>query len=1211
MTHLDPNNPLLGHDPITGDPLPQQEGFWNPSQPIGGAPVPEGDMGFAAPIIRAAGIATAPLAVRPALQVANRVAGFVPGVSSAQQAVAGAARTTLANSPRLNTAAAKAAQYIPGLGNVVNMAGRSATIPLGSGGGVMNVAGPVNRIAPLAKVASKRLLGGAGALALGGDVVNWATNKAGEGSKVETGGDFADAALKGAALGAVAGSVVGGVGAVPAAFIGAGIATSLYGISRLFGGDNDKEDGTGTQSWQTESMRAAQALADEITFPAGVHPSVASELKLHVAMAMGDQIAAKDSSSSAGFAPDQATAQNYADLLYDELRRSNGNFRQADGLARVASGVSTGAYSLELAKQTGNGAAYISELNKNDFQNKTGNSYVSAGKDDAGNSYWVGQDDKGDYHKFTPQLGEDGISTGFAPEGKVGSYSDIQILDKDYEYKGEVLAEGARQADQSDATQNRGIAANHHAAIAGIAGRDKIATEDRAESARQVDNRLNYDFTELAQQDHQFGAKLNQDDQQFFDTLANDKHQFSQNFGLNKDKFVESKSQFKQVFGEDQRQFNEDLTEGKRTFDKTFGEGQRTFDLSFGEDQRQFDLSLLQENQALQEQSRQGSAAIAAKLNEARQHTSEQMREILANPADYLARAYASRGEATPFGEVTQADLINQVTSEYNQYAKYLDSLGQGFDAELAQKEIDLRGRANAGAGGGGAAEGGAAGGAAGGIPAAGTPAAGIPTGGGGGGGGGGPVVTGPGLGSGLPGDYGLIDGALDGLEQEAYDEVPDWVIEALTPGFNPEVGGGGQPGVTPGGTTSPAPVFVDPGIVIDELGPQWTPDDPFFEDPDPNLGDISDPYNPGDGLPDPWPGTQAPIIPPWMDVDKPGDTPGNTGSLIPPVGTEGTIFPSLGHPNRGFLETLPEVVSQMQDYGGSHRNVNQPRNIHNPMTSGPNHMPAGSGGGYTANPSFTGSSPKSVQGQSPTGPGFFSGLGTGIQSLLGRGPGMEQVVEQDYTGYGSPANQRLQPKPGDNPMNTGNQSTRNFKGGGFAQRPVIVGENGAELAVPLSDGGMMVLNQDQLGFNPEMISRNRANAARYGGRYGVRRAELGGLFPPALPSTLAEMPSTVKFGNQQFGFDMSKPTTQSALQGMSTRYRSPAVRDLFAGKAANPLRFGFDLFSPGQLGRLTTDEREELRTGLATQNVALADVEQAVMRQFGGTGERRGRRTF
>ena len=1205
MTHLadptNPNNPFFGHDPNTGQELPQFGVGFDPSQPIGGAPVPEGDMGFAPQLIRAAGIATAPLTVPPALRVANRAAGFVPGVRPAQQAVAQAARTTLANSPGLNTAAARAAQYIPGLGNVVNMAGRSATIPLGSGGGVMNAIGPVNRIAPIARVASRGVMGGAGALALGGDVVNWATNKAGEGSKVETGGDFANAALKGAALGTVAGAIFGGVGAVPGAFIGAGIGTTLYGISRLFGGDNDKEDGTGTQSWQTESMRAAQALADEITLPPGVHPSVASELKLHVAMAMGDQIAAIDSSPSSGFAPDQASAQNYADLFYDGLRRSDGDFRQADGLARAASGISTGAYSLELAKQTGNGASYISELNKNDFQNKTGNSYVSAGKDDAGNSYWVGQDDKGDYHKFTPQLGEDGISTGFTPEGKVGSYSDIQIMDKDYAYKGDVLAEGARQADQSDATQNLSIAANHHAAIAGIAGRDKIATEDRAESARQVDNRLNYDFTELAQQDNQFGAKLNQDDQQFFDTLANDKHQFSQNFGLNKDKFVESKSQFKQAFGEDQRQFNEGLSEGKRTFDKTFGEGQRTFDLSFGEDQRQFDLSLLQENQALQEQSRQGSAAIAAKLNEARQHTSEQMREILANPADYLARAYASRGEATPFGEVTQADLINQVTSEYNQYAQYLDSLGQGFDAELAQKEIDLRGRANVGAGGGGAAEGGAAGGGG--------------DGGGGGGGGGGPVVTGPGLGSGLPGDYGLIDGALDGLEQETFDEVPPWVIEALTPGFNPEVGGGGQPGVTPsvppvvpdpgqpGGTPNTPPVVVDPG-------PGYTPgpdaDDPFEEDPDPNHRD----YGPGSEEDDPG-NPQAPIIPPWMDVGKPGDNPSNTGSLIPPVGTEGTIFPSLGHPNRGFLETLPEVVSQMQDYGGSHRNVNQPQNIYNPMTSGLNHMPAGSGGGYNANPSFTGSSAKSVQGQSPTGPGFFSGFGTGIQSLLGRGPGMEQVVEQDYTGYGSPANQRLQPRPGDNPMNTGNQSTMNFKGGGFAQRPVIVGENGAELAVPLSDGGMMVLNQDQLGFNPEMISRNRANAARYGGRYGVRRAELGGLFPPALPSTLAEMPSTVKFGNQQFGFDMSKPTTQSALQGMSTRYRSPAVRDLFAGKAANPLRFGFDLFSPGQLGRLTTDEREELRTGLATQNVALADVEQAVMRQFGGTGERRGRRTF
>jgi hypothetical protein len=50
---------------------------------------------------------------------------------------------------------------------------------------------------------------------------------------------------------------------------------------------------------------------------------------------------------------------------------------------------------------------------------------------------------------------------------------------------------------------------------------------------------------------------------------------------------------------------------------------------------------------------------------------------------------------------------------------------------------------------------------------------------------------------------------------------------------------------------------------------------------------------------------------------------------------------------------------------------------------------------------------------------------------------------------------------------------------------------------------------------------------------------------------------------------------------------------------------------SPGQLSSLTPDEREELRTRLATRNVSLGDVEQAVMQRFGPTGTRRGRRRF
>jgi len=58
-------------------------------------------------------------------------------------------------------------------------------------------------------------------------------------------------------------------------------------------------------------------------------------------------------------------------------------------------------------------------------------------------------------------------------------------------------------------------------------------------------------------------------------------------------------------------------------------------------------------------------------------------------------------------------------------------------------------------------------------------------------------------------------------------------------------------------------------------------------------------------------------------------------------------------------------------------------------------------------------------------------------------------------------------------------------------------------------------------------------------------------------------------------------------------------------------MQFGFPLMSPGQLSSLTPDEREELRTRLATRNVSLGDVETAVMQRFGPTGTRRGRRRF
>ena len=131
-------------------------------------------------------------------------------------------------------------------------------------------------------------------------------------------------------------------------------------------------------------------------------------------------------------------------------------------------------------------------------------------------------------------------------------------------------------------------------------------------------------------------------------------------------------------------------------------------------------------------------------------------------------------------------------------------------------------------------------------------------------------------------------------------------------------------------------------------------------------------------------------------------------------------------------------------------------------------------------------------------------------------------------------------------------------------------------------------------------------------GEVGPPRAQIGGMFGGnANFSTLAEMPSRTAFGGTQFGFGMDRPVTQQEIRARGERFSSPAVRDIFAGQTPQSLRFGFNLFTPGQLQSLTGGEREELRTRLATRNRTLEDVEQQVMRQFGATGTRRGRRVF
>ena len=186
---------------------------------------------------------------------------------------------------------------------------------------------------------------------------------------------------------------------------------------------------------------------------------------------------------------------------------------------------------------------------------------------------------------------------------------------------------------------------------------------------------------------------------------------------------------------------------------------------------------------------------------------------------------------------------------------------------------------------------------------------------------------------------------------------------------------------------------------------------------------------------------------------------------------------------------------------------------------------------------------------------------------------------------------------------------------GGFAQKPVVVGEDGAELAIPLEDGGMMVLNQNQLGFDPQVLASNRANAARRGGRYPVRSAQAGGIFPVTDPTPSSDF-AIPGFSGRTF--------SQQDLQNQSNRLTPPRARQVTqqfgSGYSPAPMvpfkqevggTAGFASPTPGYLAGLTANEREFLRTNLASRNINLADVEQNASRLFGSTGARSGRRSF
>ena len=116
--------------------------------------------------------------------------------------------------------------------------------------------------------------------------------------------------------------------------------------------------------------------------------------------------------------------------------------------------------------------------------------------------------------------------------------------------------------------------------------------------------------------------------------------------------------------------------------------------LQFQEDTRQFDTTNDRLRQALglelantdTQRAELGQNADVSNQG-ADQFRFEQLRQILSNPSDFLARAFMQRGEQSPFGQVTQADLINALRTEIRDV--------QAPQYELGVKDLYNQGQAD------------------------------------------------------------------------------------------------------------------------------------------------------------------------------------------------------------------------------------------------------------------------------------------------------------------------------------------------------------------------------------------------------------------------------------------------------------------------------------------------------------------------------------
>lgn len=218
-----------------------------------------------------------------------------------------------------------------------------------------------------------------------------------------------------------------------------------------------------------------------------------------------------------------------------------------------------------------------------------------------------------------------------------------------------------------------------------------------AEASSQFAQNLGFQQTSLEQAALQFAQSLGFDERQAQEVarqfneqlgfqqqgLQEQSRQFNETQGFNEQQLQQQAFQFAQSLGLDERQAAElsrQFNVGADFNQQQLQQQALQFAQSLGFDERQaqevasqFAQSLGFQQQSLQEQARQANQQtalsrantltnVAPQLGQQALNQSQFIAEILRNPSDFLARAFFQRGGTSPQPEVTQADILSQLS---------------------------------------------------------------------------------------------------------------------------------------------------------------------------------------------------------------------------------------------------------------------------------------------------------------------------------------------------------------------------------------------------------------------------------------------------------------------------------------------------------------------------------------------------------------------